>query len=339
MQAAVLDRFDQPLTVRAVDDPEAGPGEVVLRTRAAGVCRTDLKIVAGGIPTVAPPLVLGHEIAGEVATVGRGVTGVRLGDRVLAGLDVSCGTCHYCRVGELDHCASLRRLGIEEDGGLAEAVRVPAANLVPLPDEVGFAAAATIADAVGSPYHALVRLARIEAGQTVAVYGLGGLGLSAVQIAHAAGARVIGIARTPARRELAEELGAFATLDPDEGPLAAGVQDLTGGLGVDVFLDIVGIEGSAEVGVASCRTGGTVVVLGYVVPELVVPQTSVVLREVVVRGSRGSTRRDLHQVVRLVADGRVDPVIGARFGLDEVNDALDGLRAGDIIGRAVVELP
>lgn len=340
MKAAVLESFGAPLRIVGdVADPTPGPGELVLRTRAAGVCRTDLKVIDGMIPTTPLPIVPGHEIAGEVVAVGSGVRGVAVSERVLVSLDVSCMTCAYCSIGELDHCAALRRLGMEMDGGLAEYVRVPAANAIALPDELSYSHAAVIPDALGSPYHAVVTLAKVRVGQTVAVYGLGGLGLSAVQIAALSGARVIAIARTTERRDLARSMGADASIDPSDGPVSEQVRALTGGLGVDTFIDLVGIEGSSEQAMASCRKGGTVIVLGYNVPRLDVPMMRMVYDEISVRGSRGSTRQDLIEVVDLVAKGRLFPVIGRTVALKDVNAALDALREGEVIGRTIIEYP
>lgn len=340
MKAAVLERFGAGLVItedRPVPTPRVG--EIVVRTRAAGICRTDLKVIDGAIPTTPTPIVPGHEIAGDVVAVGEHVAGLEVGDRVLVSLDVTCGVCAYCIIGERDHCAALQRLGMELDGGLAEYVRAPAINAIVLPDSLGYPEAAVIPDAVGSPYHAVVRLARVRPGQTVAVYGLGGLGLSAVQVSVLAGARVIAIARTTERRELALSMGADAGIDPREGPVSDQVRSLTNGIGVDVFIDLVGIEGSSEQAVASCRKGGQVIVLGYNVPRLDVPMMRLVYDEVIVRGSRGSTKQDLLEVVDLVASGRISPVIGRRLGLDQINPALDALREGEVIGRTVVEFP
>ena len=337
MRAAVLEQFKRPVEVRKdVSDPEPGPGEVLVRTRAAGICRTDLKVIEGLIPTVETPRVLGHEVAGEVAVVGPGVEDLREGDRVTVSLDISCGSCPYCVIGEFDHCARLRRLGLEWDGGLADFVRVPAPNLVPIADSVPYEEAATIPDAVGSPYHAIVTRAKVLPGQTVAVYGLGGLGLVAVQVAHLIGAKVVAIARTPERRKLAEELGATWSIDPRDGAVSDQIRELTGGLGVHAFLDFVGIEGSVEQGVLASRKGGSVVVVGYVVPEAVAPMMRLVFDEVAVMGSRGSTRRDLREATDLVGQRRIRPIIGHELELEEINEGLDLLREGSVIGRAVV---
>lgn len=336
MKAAVLEQFNAPLNVTDAADPEPGLGEVIVRTRAAGICRTDLKIIEGLIPTVKTPLIMGHELAGEVVALGPGVRGFVEGARVTVGLDITCGTCEYCRRGELDHCAQLIRLGLEQDGSLADFVRVPAANLIEIPDTVSFAQAATIPDAVGSPYHAVLRRADVQPGQIVAVYGLGGLGLVAVQVAVLAGARVIAIARTKERRQLAEELGAAWSIDPTEGDISVQIRELTGGLGVHAFIDLVGIEGSVDQGVLSCRKGGSVVVVGYFVPQLTAGMMRLVYDEVSIIGSRGSTRSDLLEAVALVGQGRIKPVIGAELELEAVNEGLDRLREGSVIGRAVV---
>lgn len=336
MKAAVLEEFNEPLNVRAMADPEPGVGEVIVRTRAAGICRTDLKIIQGAIPTVKTPLIMGHELAGEVVALGPGVRGFEEGARVTVGIDITCGTCEYCQRGEFDHCARLVRLGLEQDGALADFVRVPVANLIEIPPTVSFVQAATIPDAVGSPYHAVLKRAEVRPGQTVAVYGLGGLGLTAVQVACLAGARVIAIARTKERRKLAEELGATWSIDPTDGDVSIQIRELTKGLGVHAFIDLVGIEGSVDQGVLSCRKGGKVVVVGYFVPQLTVGMMRLVYDEVSIMGSRGSTRGDLLEAVALVGQGRIQPVIGAELELDAVNEGLDRLREGSVIGRAVV---
>lgn len=337
MQAAVLERFGEPLVVKEVEKPEPTDGEVLIRTRAAGICRTDLKVIDGSIPTVETPLIPGHEIAGEVAALGPGVTGVEEGARVTVSLDLACGHCEYCRSEQTNYCANLRRLGFEQDGGLAEFVRVPSQNVIVFPSNVTFEAAATIPDAVGSPYHAVVNRADVRPGHTVAVYGLGGLGLMAVQVAALAGAEVVGIARTPERRELARDFGAGATIDPNDGDVADQLRQLTGGMGVDSFIDLVGIEGSVAQGVRSCRKGGKVVVVGYFVPDFVGSMIRLVYNEVAVLGSRGSTRAELLQATSLVGRGRLQPVIGKRIGIAQIEDGgVASLRDGSVVGRIVV---
>ena len=348
MKAAVLERFNAPLAIRDVPAPVAGPGEALVRTRASCLCQTDLKVMRGAIPTVQVPRIIGHELAGEVAALGPGAAGVpggagagaiKEGDRIIAALDISCGGCAYCQVGRLDYCLALRRLGFEHDGAHAEFVRLPARNLVPIAASVSFEQGAAIPDAMGSIYHAIKVRGDVRPGQAVAIYGLGGLGLSGVQIAALAGARVIAIARTPERRRLALELGASAAIDPEAGDLVAAVRDASGGLGVDVFVDLVGIEGSIEKGVRACRKGGRVVIVGYVAPTFQVTTMYLLYNEVQVLGSRSSTRADFLEVAQLVADGRLKPILAERLRLEDVNEGYARLQEGKVIGRSVIVFP
>jgi propanol-preferring alcohol dehydrogenase len=338
MKAAVLERFREPLAVQEVPSPTPGVGEVLVRVRAAGICRTDLKIVDGAIPTVRPPVILGHEPAGEIVETGAGVHGLSTGQRVAVGLDVSCGACAYCRRGEFNYCAALERLGFERDGALAEFIAVPARNIVPLPDTVPFEIAATLPDAVGSSYHSVVRRGVVRPSQTVVVYGLGGLGLVAVQVAVLSGARVLAVARDPGRRGLAEELGASWSVNPEETDVPTAVRDVTAGLGADAFFDFVGIEGSVEMGARSCRKGGRVVVVGYMITELVTDMRALVYDEIAILGSRGSTLADQHEAAQLIANGLIRPVVGRELELDEVNEGLQLLRDGAVSGRIIVRL-
>lgn len=339
MRAAVLDRFNAPLAIRDVPAPVAGPGEVLVRTRASSLCQTDLKVMRGAISTVQTPRIIGHELCGEVAALGPGAVGVKEGDRVISSIDISCGHCAYCQVGKLDYCLALRRLGFEHDGAHAEYVRLPARNLVPIPASISFEQGAAIPDAMGTVYHALKIRGDVRAGQTVAVYGLGGLGLSAVQIAALAGARAIAIARTPARRKLALELGAAAVIDPDAGDMVQGVKEATGGLGVDCFLDLVGVEGSVEKAIRCCKKGGRVVVVGYLVPTFQVTTLHLVYNEAQILGSRSSTRADFLEVLQLVADGRLKPILDESLPLEDVNPGYARLQEGKVIGRSVIVFP
>jgi D-arabinose 1-dehydrogenase-like Zn-dependent alcohol dehydrogenase len=188
-------------------------------------------------------------------------------------------------------------------------------------------------------YHGLKAQGNVRPGQAVAIYGLGGLGLSAVQIAVLSGARVIAIARNPARRKLALELGASAAIDPEAGDLVDAVRQFAGGLGVDCFLDLVGIEGSIEKGVRSCRKGGRVVIVGYTVPTFQVTTMHMVYNEVQILGSRSNTRADFLEVAQLMADGRLKPVIDHRLRLEDVNAEYARLQEGKVIGRSVIVFP
>ncbi|MET4432955.1 alcohol dehydrogenase catalytic domain-containing protein [Mycolicibacterium sp. 624] len=335
MRAAVLEQFTDPLNVTSLPDPSPRQGQVVIRVRAAGVCRTDIKIIDGGVPSVSTPRIIGHEPAGEVVALGADVTEASIGDRVFVSPDVTCGQCAYCRDGMYNYCAQLRRLGFELDGALAEYMVAPVTSLIPLSEEISYEVGATLPDAVGASYHAVVSRAQVRPAETVVINGLGGLGLCAVQIAALCGARVIAVARNAERRLLAEKLGAARTLDPRED-LIGQLTSLTSGLGVHSFLDFVGTSDSLDQAVRACRKGGRVVIVGYIAPELRTAPVDLVYREVSIVGSRSSTHAELAAAARLVAEGRITPLIGQTRELVDVNDAIALLRAGSVIGRIVV---
>jgi 2-desacetyl-2-hydroxyethyl bacteriochlorophyllide A dehydrogenase len=339
MRAALLTEFGKPLELVEIPVPSPAAGEVLIRTRASGMCRTDLKIAKGFMATVELPRVLGHEVAGEVAAVGAGVDGALVGSRVTSLVDLTCGECEYCRDPASSYCANLRRVGIETDGGHAEFLCVPAANLISLPDSIPFDVASALPDAIGTTYRAIHTRGRVRAGQTVVIYGLGGLGLSGVQIAATAGANVIAVSRTPERRELAASLGASTLLDPNEDDLVESVRRATGGHGADLFVDLVGIEGSVEKAVRCCRKGGRVVVVGYLVPTFEVTTYHLLANEIEILGSRSITREEMQRVVELVADGVLSPVIAENLPLDLVNDTYRRLSEGEITGRPVIVFP
>jgi 2-desacetyl-2-hydroxyethyl bacteriochlorophyllide A dehydrogenase len=336
MRAALLTEFGKPLELVDIPVPSLAAGEVLIRTRASGMCPTDLKIAKGFMATVELPRVLGHEVAGEVAAVGAGVDSALVGRRVTSLVDIACGECEYCRDSTSSYCANLRRVGIETDGGHAEFLCVPAENLVPLPDSIPFDVASALPDAIGTTYRAIQTRGQVHSGQTVVVYGLGGLGLSGVQIAAAAGANVIGVSRTPERRELAASLGASTLIDPNEDDLVDSIRRATGGYGADLFIDLVGIEGSVEKAVRCCRKGGRVVVVGYLVPTFEVTTYHLLANEIEILGSRSVTREEMQRVMELVADGVLNPVIAERLPLDLANDAYSRLSEGKIIGRPVI---
>jgi len=339
MRAAVLTEYGRPLQLADLPIPVPGAGEALVRVRASGMCQTDLKIAKGFMTTVRLPHVLGHEVAGEVAAVGADVDSALVGSRVTALVDIRCGECEYCRDSTSGYCANLRRLGIEVNGGHAEFLSVPTSNLVLLPESIPFDVASTLPDAVGTTYRAIHTRGRVCPGQTVVIYGLGGLGLSGVQIAAAAGARVIAVARTPERRELAASLGAAVLIDPDQEDLVDSIRGATGGYGADLFIDLVGIEGSVDKAVRSCRKGGRVIVVGYLVPAFEVATYHLLANEVEILGSRSVTREEITQVVRLVADGVLTPVIAEHLPLERVNDAYNRLSEGGITGRPVIVFP
>ena len=337
MRALVLEQFGGPLVAKDVAMPALGPRDALVRVRAVGVCGTDLKIRAGRLGLDVLPLVMGHEIAGEVAEVGRDVRDVAPGDRVAVNFYVTCGSCPFCRVGRETLCLAVRQHGFTMDGGFAEYVRTPAANLCPVPAHVPLEHACILGDAVATSYHAVTRRAQIQPGRTVALVGVGGVGLHALQMARLAGGWTVAVDVSKARLELARSLGADAVVDASAGPFHEAVRQLTGGEGVDVVLEFVGNRATLPESVSSLRRAGRLVFVGYTpeVPLSVLPHV-LVRGEYEIVGSRANTAQELRETIDLVARGRIRPIVDQVLPLHDVERAFDALRDGRPLGRNVL---
>jgi 2-desacetyl-2-hydroxyethyl bacteriochlorophyllide A dehydrogenase len=338
MRAVVVARYGTRLEVMDRPIPHPGPGEVLIHVRASGLCSTDLHLLSGRMPLGELPRILGHEIAGEVAALGEGAAGLRVGERVTVAVDVVCGSCRHCRTGNTQRCTSLRRIGFERDGGHAEYVAVPAANAIPLPAALHDEAAAILPDAVACMYHSLVCQGRVGVGQRVLILGVGGLGIHGVQIARLAGAEVLATSRRAERLRLAEQYGAIP-VNPEARPLAEAVRDWTGGEGADVVADNIGTRASVREGLELLRPGGKLLVLAYLDEAFEVPSIPFFKAEREIIGCRGSSRQDLVEVVRLAGAGRLVPVIGARYPLEQIGAAAERLESGELVGRIVLTRP
>jgi propanol-preferring alcohol dehydrogenase len=337
MKAAVLEAYGKPLTIREIEIAPPGPGEVTIDVKACGLCLTDIHIAEGKVPTVTLPVVPGHEFAGVVAALGPGVTGCAVGDRVTVCVDVNCGRCDFCLRGETNRCVALKRLGFERNGGMAERVNVPAANVETLADGVAFEKAAIIPDAVVSIYRGLKHVGEVGIGTKVAILGVGGLGMQGVKIARLLGAEITCTDLDDGKLERARGFGATHTINPKRESFLDAAQKLVGGF--DVVLDNVGRGNSLLEAVAACRNGGTVVAMGYVDPRLEVPSYEIVIKEKRVLGSRAITRSGFREVVQLVNAGVLDPDIGELIPIARVNEAMENLRAGRYLARSVLMLP
>jgi alcohol dehydrogenase, propanol-preferring len=332
VRAAVLERFGEPLVVREAPDPMPGAGDVVVRVRRTGLCGTDLKIVSGALSYVRPPLIPGHEVAGELAD-DHGE--LRCGQRVACYLYESCEECRLCRLGEPTLCRALVRMGVHRDGGLGEYVRIPARNALPIADHVPFEEAATAMDAVLTPWRGLRSRARLREGETLLVVGAGGLGLSAVQVGVALGARVAVVDPSAPNRERAAAVGAELALEPAD---ASGAVEWSGG-GVDVAFDGSGAPTGFRTAIDALRPGGRLVAVGYQVGvDYAYDSSRVPLDEITIVGVRPGTREEAAEVLDALAQGSVRPTVMDAVPLDEVNEALDRLRAGDAVGRIVVDV-
>lgn len=320
-------------TRRAV--PAPGPDEVLIQVEASGLCSTDLHILGGRMDLGQLPRVPGHETAGRVVEVGSAVRDWELGARVTVAVDVVCGRCRHCLTGQPQRCASRVRVGFERDGGHAEYVAVPARNLVALPDSVGFEEAAILPDAVTCMYHCLLSQGSLRANERVLILGAGGLGIHGVQIAKLAGAEVIASSRNPDRLSAVEKYGGIP-VNPSVEDLPAAVDDLTSGEGLDLVADCVGTVESIRQSLSLVRPGGKVLVVAYIAEDFAVSSLDMMLNEKELIGCRGSSLRELIEVVELTGKGAIEPVIGLRYHLSEIEAAADALRESAMVGRIVL---
>ena len=339
MRALVLEEFNGPLVMKDVPTPEIGPQEALVRVRNVGVCGTDLKIRAGRLGLDTLPLILGHEVAGEIAEVGSQVRGFVPGDRVTVGFYITCGVCEYCREGRDTLCPDLERQGFTVDGGLADYMKVPGSNLCKVPDNVPLEQACILGDAVSTSFHAVTKRARVKPGETVAVVGTGGVGLHALQMAKLAGARTIAIDVNEARMALARELGADEVIDAKRGPFHEEVKRMTGGQGVDALLEFVSTNDTLPYSFQSLKRAGRLVFVGYQ-PDigLQVMPFDMVHQELEILGSRATTMQEIQETMNLVSQGRIRAVVDRVFSFEDVESAFDELRAGNILGRNVIAI-
>ena len=339
MRAAVFRGPKVPLQVEEVPTPIAGPGEVRLRVAACGFCHTDLHYLDHGVaPAKPPPLILGHEVAGRVESVGPGVTGVSVGDPVLVPAVLPCGRCDLCRSGRENICRAGRMLGNHVDGGFAEFLVVPSRDLVPLAPEIDPVRGCVIADALTTPYHAVVNRAGVRAGEWVVVIGCGGVGINVVQFASAAGGQVIAVDLNDEKLELARQLGAEEAVNPSRTPdVGRAVRQITGD-GAAVALEVVGSPATIAMGFSTLRRGGRLCLVGYSSVPAELPAHRVMFLEQSVMGSLGCRPADYPRVVELVRRGKVrlDPVVTGRVSLDEIGVAAERLRRGEGFRTVVV---
>ncbi len=338
MRAAVFVGSGRALELASLPRPDPGPGEVLVRVSACGLCHSDLHYLDHGVPTFkAPPLVLGHEISGTVVRVGAGVDSAVVGTSVLLAPVTTCGECAPCRTGRENVCARQRMLGNSIDGGFAEYVVAPARDAFAIPPEVPVEEACVIADALTTAFHAVTRRGRIEAAETVVVYGCGGLGLSVVQVCALVGARVIAVDVDPRKLALATLLGASITIDAREGDPAKRIRTDTDG-GADAAIEAIGLPKTQEQALASLRTGGRLVLLGYAAEPLSLPGSRVTYRELTVLGTLGCRPVDFPAVLDLVRRGRlqISPLVTHRHELVRINEGFDALRRGEGVRHIVV---
>ena len=338
MRAALFTGGGKPLELATIPRPEPGPGELLVEVAACGLCHSDLHYLDHGTPTFKkPPLVIGHEVSGTVVRLGAGVGAEWGGAAVVLSSITTCGTCAACRTGHENQCAKQRMLGNTVDGGLAEYVAWPVRDSFVIPPEVPLEEGCVVADALTTAYHAVVRRGQIVAGETVAVFGCGGLGLSVVQVAAMVGANVIAIDLEPGKLELARSLGASATLDAKDPELAKALRRMTGG-GPEVAIECIGKPAVQELALSVIRPTGRLVILGFAAEAMKLNAGRVQYRELSIIGTLGCRNVDFPVVLDLVKRGRlqVAPLVTHRHALEEVNAGYDLLRKGEGVRHIVI---
>lgn len=329
MKAVRLVKIDQPLELQDIPVPEPGHQDILVKVKAAGICHSDAHYRAGLSPTSDLPLTLGHEVAGIVERVGTDVSTVQPGDRVALHYLVTCGSCYYCAAGNEQFCRQGKMLGHHRDGGYAEYIVVPAHNAVLLPESVPFDQGATMMCASATAFHALTK-ARIKPGDTVAIFGVGGLGQSAVQLAKGFGAiKVYAIDINPDKLELASAYGAVPIHAKEENVVSR-LKTETGGRGVDAAIELIGHSQTQKQALQSAAPMGRVVLVGLSRERLSIDVYNEILGgEVELIGSNDHHLTELYTLMEFVENRRLDlsKVVSKTIPLDAgaINAALDDL--------------
>lgn len=341
MKSLVVTEYGSPLKAQDLPEPELEHGHALLEVLTCGVCFSDVKIVRGKMPfsdTLALPHVPGHEICARViATDPPGA--IAPGTRVVVYNVWPCGRCDRCRAGEEQICrAPEARAGFTDPGGFRERIVAPLDRLLEVPDGIDSAHAAPMTCALGTAYRAVVTRGAVTAGARVAVIGIGGVGIHALQIANAAGGLSVGLDRSEAALRAARRLG-LSAVDPEQEGAIESLRGETGENGFDVVIDAVGRPATMLTAERLVRPGGRIVLVGYAVGEsLQMPSARLVLEEVQVVGSRYARRHEMEQAIRLVADGRVKMVIDRELALESADEAFSALEHGEVVGRIVLRV-
>ena len=330
----------KPLELQEIPIPNIGEKDILVRVRAAGICHSDAHYRAGRSAMGMLPITLGHEVAGVVERVGAQVMNVKVGERVCLHYNLTCGDCYYCSTGNEQFCDQVKMLGHHVDGGYAEYIAVPARNAISLPDEIPFEAGATLMCASATAMHALHK-GRVKAGETVAVFGIGGLGLSAIQLARAYGAvEVYAVDIKQDKLELASEYHAIP-IDASRVDAVAEIRKLTKGKGVDVALEMIGMRKTMEQAIDSVGNLGRAVMVGLnQQPISINTYLQVLGKEAEIIGSNDHLLQELPGLIELARRNILDTsrVVSQVIPLDvdKINQRLDDLENFTNDVRAVI---
>ncbi len=336
MRAAILHEFGQPLSIENVPVPQPGDGEVLLQIEACGVCHSDLHLISGDWPAFAKlikrPLIPGHEIVGRVMEVGAGVSFDLRNARVgVPWVFWSCGACSNCLEGRENICRNRAITGVTVNGGYAEFMVAKATHVIPIPDSLSSAEAAPLFCAGVTVYRAL-HTADVLPGQRVAIFGIGGLGHLAVQVARAMGAEVVAVDVDDAKLALARESGAQQTLNSAKQDAAA---ELRASGGVHLALVATPAKSAYDAAFTVPRAGGAVMIVGLPSEPLTFDAVRLARNESRILTSVVGTRQDVRDTLALAAAGKLHCKVETR-PLSEINEILDSMRRGTLLGRVVL---
>jgi 2-desacetyl-2-hydroxyethyl bacteriochlorophyllide A dehydrogenase len=340
MKAVRLINPGRPLEAQEIAKPAPGKGDVLIQVKAAGICHSDAHYRAGKSRVHPLPLTLGHEVAGLIETVGAEVSDFRPGDRVCVHYLATCGKCHYCSDANEQFCSSASMIGKYRDGGYAEYILMPARSVFHLPQEIPFDQGAIMMCSSATSLHALKK-ARLKPGESVAIFGAGGLGLSAIQLARALGAsRVLAVDINPAKLEIAKGFGA-EPINATKGDPIEQIKAATNGRGVDVALELIGLPLTMRQAVQCLAIKGRAAVAGITEKTFeLAPYMELINKEAEVIGVSDHLASELPELIEFARAGKLklDNVITQRVPLDAaaINHALDRLERFEGVGRQVV---
>ena len=340
MKAVRLVEIHTPLELQEIPIPQLGPSDVLVRVKAAGICHSDSHYRSGVSPVRPLPMTLGHEVSGVIQEVGVDVHQFQPGDRVCLHYLVSCGNCEYCNRGSEQFCTTGSMIGKYRDGGYAEYIKIPARSVMHLPEEIPFDQGAIMMCSSATVFHALKK-SRFSAGETVAVFGIGGLGMSAVQLARALGAlQVYAVDINTEQLSLAEKFGAVPVNARETDPVDQ-IKQFTGGKGVDVVLELIGLHATMRQAVEVASVFGRVAIVGLGVEMIEVhPYRELIAKEMEIIGVADHLAQELPVLIELVRQNKLDltEVISHTVPLDAeaINGVFDQMDQYAHHGRVVI---
>jgi len=333
MKAAILQEFKKPLVLEEVPRPELEAHEILIQVEACGVCHSDLHLADGDWPQLAAivkkPLILGHEIAGRVVGRGAAVRDLQVGDRAgVPWIHWTCGECAFCQEGYENLCPRQKITGVTVDGGFAEFLKAPASHALKVPEGLSSVEVAPLFCA-GVTVHRALKQARMSSGQRLAVFGIGGLGHIAVQLARELGTEIIAVDVSERKLELARTLGATSGLNISSTNV---IKELRAKGGVHVALVTSAAKAAYDLAFSCLRPTGTLLVVGLPSENLCFPPILMSAKEVHIRASAVGTRQDVREVLAMASKGKIHCQVTPR-PLAHANEVLDELRQGQVAGR------